>query len=148
MEKRLFNIFESLRTKIVTVYDGVKTMVMIDRKIALAALWFAVYWPYETMAPLFEVYSDLEKGNGLKFYTLIANVTGNFTATCQDCHPLMANAGASPDAAISIQCADSGATPDDLASVRSIYDAHAAQTRLADVVFSVPCVYVVRNLPA
>jgi len=145
VEKRFYNIIESLRDKVVTLYDGVKTMVLVDRKVALDALWFSLYLPYETMAPLFEAYSDLEKGNGLKLYTLLANITGNLTVTCQDCYPLMAHAGVSPDADISIQCADSGATPDDLASVRSIYDGFSAQTRLADIIFGVAirCVCVV-----
>jgi len=149
VEKRLYNIFESLRTKVVTLYDGVKTMVLVDRKVALGALWFSLYFPYETMAPLFEAYSDLEKGNGLKLYAILASTTGNLTVTCQDCHPLVAHAGASPDADISIQCTDSGATPDDLASVRSIYDGISAQTHLADIIFGVAvrCVCVVVPQP-
>ena len=149
MEKRFYNIIESLRDKVVTLYDGVKTMVLVDRKVALDALWFSLYLPYETMAPLFEAYSDLEKGNGLKLYTLLANITRNLTVTCQDCHPLVAHAGVSLDTDISVQCADSGAISDDLAFVRSIYDQFSTQTRLADIIFSmaVRCVYVVVPQP-
>jgi hypothetical protein len=143
VEKRLFNIFDSLRTKIVTLYDGAKTMVSIDRKFALSTLFIGTFFPYEAMAPLFEAYSDLEKGNGLKLYTLFASLVGNFTVTCEDCYPLVDHAGASPDASTSILCADSGPTPDDLASLRSIYDGLSAQSRLADVMFFVRCVYVV-----
>ena len=149
VEKRLFNIFESLRAKIVTVYDGVKTMVFIDRKIALGALWVALYQPYEVIAPLFDAYSDLEKGDGLKFYTLIANFTGNLTVTCQDCYPPIADAGAGPDADISIQCADSGPMSDDFAFLRSTYSMFSAQTYLADIIFDIAirCVYVAPHLP-
>ncbi|SRR5258706_8305558 len=43
VEKGLFSIFESLRTNIVTLYDGVETMVYIDRKFALVALSMALY---------------------------------------------------------------------------------------------------------
>jgi len=101
------------------------------------------------MAPLFEAFSDLEKGNALKIYAVLANTTGNLTAPCQDCHPVVAHEGASPDADVSIQCADSGATPDDLASVRSIYDGFSAQTHAADIIFglAVRCVYVVVSQP-
>jgi hypothetical protein len=149
VEKRLFNIFDSLRTKIVTLYDGAKTMVFIDRKFALSTLFIGTFFPYEAMAPLFEAYSDLEKGNGLKLYTLFASIVGNATVTCEDCYPLVDHAGASPDASISIECADYGPTPDDLASARSIYDVFSAQTRLADIMFNIHCVYVVvPNLPA
>jgi len=151
VEKRLFNIFESLRTKIVTVYDGAKTMVFIDHTLALATLWNGLYFPFTSMAPLFEAYSSLEKGDGLKLYNLVANFVGNLTVTCEDCYPsTMAHAGASPDADISIQCADSGAAPDNLAFLRSIYDMTSAQTYLADIIFSlsVRCVYVVLNFPA
>jgi hypothetical protein len=149
VEKRFLNIFESLRTNVVTLYDGAKTMVLIDRKVALASLWFGLYSPYEAMAPLFEAYADLEKGNGLKLYTFLSTVIGNLTVTCQDCYPPVAHAGATPDADISIQCADYGAISDDLASVRSIYDGIAAQTHLADIVFTIAvrCVYVVPNPP-
>jgi len=149
VEKRFYNIIESLHTKVVTLYDGVGTMVLIDRKFALGALWVSLYFPYQTMAPLFEAYSDLEKGNGLKLYTLLANITRNLTVTCQDCHPLVAHAGVSLDTDISVQCADSGAISDDLAFVRSIYDQFSTQTRLADIIFSmaVRCVYVVVPQP-
>jgi hypothetical protein len=143
VEKRLFNIFDSLRTRVVTLYDGAKTMVSIGRKFALSTLFIGTFSPYEVMEPLFEAYSDLEKGNGLKLYTLFASILGNFTITCEDCYPLVAQAGAEPDAGISIQCADFGPTPDDLAFVRSIYDGLSAQSRLADVMFFVRCVYVV-----
>jgi hypothetical protein len=151
VEKRLFNILESLRTKVVTLYDGVRNMAYIDRKVGLASLWSALYFPYRTVAPLFEAFADLEKGDGRKLYNFIATLTGNLTITCQDCHPLtVPDAGASPDADISIQCADSGALSDDLPFLKSIYDTTAAQTYLADItfIFSVHCVYVVPNLPA
>ena len=89
---------------------------------------------------MFEALSDLERGDGLKLY----NLTGNATVSCQDCQPLtITNAGASPDADISIQCADSGAIPDDLASLRSMYAALSGLTYVADIVFplSLHCVY-------
>jgi len=126
-------------------------MVYIDRKVALATLSAALFTPYATIAPLFEAFSDLEKGDGLKLYNFIASITGNLTVTCEDCYPsTVAHAGASPDADISIQCTDSGATSDDLASLRSIYDATSSQTYLADISFavSVRCVYVIPNHPA
>ena len=143
MEKRLFDLFESLRPKIVTLYDGVKTMVFIDRKVALASLFTSAFFPYDGMGPLFGAYSELEKGNGLPLYNLFAKFTGNITVTCQDCSYPVAQAGVSPDASNSIQCADSGAQSDDLTILRSIYDRYAAQTQLADVVFSIRCVYAV-----
>ena len=120
-------------------------MVYIDRAFALTALWGALYNPYTAMAPLFEALSDLEKGDGHKLY----NFTGSLTVTCQDCQPLtVTNAGASIDAGIAIQCADSGAIPDDLTFLRSVYDALAARTSVADVVFplSLRCVYAVPTL--
>ena len=146
VKKRLFNIFESLRTNIVTLYDGVENMVYIDRKFALSTLWAALYFPYTSMAPLFEAFSYLEKGDGHKLY----NITGNFTITCQDCQPLtVENAGASPDAGIAIECADYGAISDDLTFLRSLYNELSAQTYLADIVFSISirCVYVLPTLP-
>ena len=146
MEKRFFNIFESLRTKIVTVYDGVEAMTYIDRKLALSSLWTALYFPYTSMAPLFEALSDLEKGDGLKFHHFVGNFTGNFTVTCQQCRTVTVDdAGASPDAAISIQCADSGPISDDLTFLRGIYDAVSAHTYLVDIPFyyAINCVYVV-----
>ncbi len=149
VEKRLFNLFESLRSKVVTLYDGVKTMVFIDRKIALSSLFVVSFFPYEGMASLFEAYSDLEKGNGFPLYNLIANSIGNLTVTCQDCHHPVAQAGASPDADISIQCADAGAQSDDPAFLKSLYDAIATHTQLADIAFgaAVRCVYAAPNLP-
>lgn len=131
-----------MRTKVVTLYGGVETLVYIDRKLALGALWAALYTPYTSVAPVFEALSDLEKGDGLKLY----NITGDLTVTCQDCHPLtVTDAGDPQDAGISIQCADSGPIPDDLQFLRSVYDAHSARTHLADVVFplSLRCVYAV-----
>ena len=123
-------------------------MVFIDRKVALASLFYATFFPYEAMAPLFGAYSELEKGNGLPLYNLISKFTGNLTVTCQDCSYPVAQAGVSPDASISIQCADSGAQSDDLTLLRSLYDRFAAQTQLADIAFTVRCVYAVSNLPA
>ena len=145
MEKRLFNLFESLRSKVVTIYDGVKTMVFIDRKIALTSLFIANYFPYDGMGPLFGAYSELEKGNGLPLYNLITNSTGNLTVTCQDCYRPVAEAGVSPDADISIQCADSGAQTDDLTFLKGLYGSVAAQTQLADIAFNLAlrCVYAV-----
>ena len=124
-------------------------MVFIDRKIALTSLFSAVFFPYEAMAPLFGAYSELEKGNGLPLYNILTNSTGNLTVTCQDCYYPVAEAGVSPDAVTSIQCADTGAQSDDLTSLRSIYDAFAAQTQLADIAFGLAarCVYAV-HLPA
>ena len=147
MKKRFFNIFESLRTKVVTLYNGVDTMVYIDRKLALTTLWAALYSPYTSVGPLFDALSDMEKGDGHKLYKII----GNLTVTCQDCHPLtVTQAGASPDAGFTIQCADTGATSDDLSFLRTMYGAFSARTYLADVVFSlaIRCVYVVHKLPA
>ena len=119
-------------------------MVIIDRKIAHDALWGALLQPYEGMAPLFDAYSDLEKGDGLKLYTFIQKFTGNLTVTCQDCYPPMADTGASPDADISIQCADFGPMTDDLAFLRSTYDMFSSQTQFADHIFNIAihCVYV------
>ena len=150
VEKRLFNLFESLRSKVVTLYDGVKTMVFIDRKIALASLFVVAYFPYDGMGPLFEAYSELEKGNGLPLYNIISDYTGNLSVTCQDCYHPVAQAGVSPDADTSIQCADSGAQSDDLTFLKNLYDSFAARTQLADIAFrfAVPCVYAVPNLPA
>jgi len=135
VKNRLFSIIESLRTKIVTVYGGVETMVSINRKLALGSLFGALYFPYGTMEPLFEAFSDLENGDGLKLY----NFYGNLTVTCQDCDPsTVSQAGNELDASYSIQCTDSGATSDDLAYLRSIYNTLAAQTYLADVAFFAP----------
>ena len=125
-------------------------MVLIDRKISLASLFVVAYFPYDGMAPLFEAYSELEKGNGFPLYNLISNSTGNFTVTCQDCSYPVAQAGASPDADISIQCADAGEQSDDPTFLRSLYDEFAAQTQTADIAFGVAvrCVYAVHNLLA
>lgn len=120
-------------------------MAYIDRKLALASLWTAVYFPYTMMAPLFEALADLEEGDGLKFYHFVGNYTGNFTVTCQQCHPLtVGDAGASPDADTSIQCADSGPVSSDLSFLKGIYDAVSVQTYLADIPFyyAIRCVYV------
>ena len=120
-------------------------MVYIDRKLALSALNSALYFPYTSVAPLFDALSDLEKGDGMK----LSNIIGNHTVTCQDCHSLaVPHTGASPDADISIQCADSGAIPDDLVYLRNVYNALSAQTNIADSVFlpTVRCVYVIPNL--
>ena len=117
-------------------------MVYIDRKFALGSLWVAISSPYTLVAPLFEALSDLERGDGLKLY----NFLGDPPVTCQDCHPLtVADAGREEDAGNSIICADSGATSDDLAFLRSIYDTISAKTYLADIAFSLSarCVYVV-----
>ena len=122
----------------------------MDRNLALTSLFVGAYFPYDAMGPLFGAYSELEKGNGFPLYNLIANFTGNLTVDCQDCYRPVAQAGASPDADISIQCADSGAQSDDPTFLRSLYDALAAQTQLADAAFglAVRCVYAVTNLPA
>ena len=124
-------------------------MVFIDRKIALASLFVVSFFPYDGMEPLFGAYAELEKGNGLPLYNLISSSTGNLTVTCQDCPHPVAQAGASPDADISIQCADSGAQSDDLTFLKSLYNSFAAQTQLADIVFNLAtrCVYV-SSLPA
>ena len=116
-------------------------MVFIDRKVALASLFSAVFFPYDAMAPLFGAYSELEKGNGLPLYNILVNSTGNLTVTCQDCYYPVAQAGVSPDASNSIQCADSGAQSDDLTYLKSLYDSFAAQTQLADIgiLFAVRC---------
>ena len=150
VEKRLFNLFESLRSKVVTLYDGAKTMVLIDRKLSLASLFAVTTFPYQGMASLFEAYSALEKGDGFPLYNLISNITGNFTVTCQDCYHPVAQAGASPDASIAILCTDGGAQSDDPTFLKSLYDTFAAQTRLADIAFgiAVRCVYAIPNLPA
>jgi len=135
VKNRLFSIIESLRTKIVTVYDGAETMVSIDRKLALASLFGALYFPYTQMETLFEAFSDLENGDGLKLY----NFNGNLTVTCQDCDPsTVAQAGNEFDANNAIRCADSGAISDDLAFLRGIYNTLADQTYLADVAFAAP----------
>ena len=124
-------------------------MVFIDRKAALASLYAVIYFPYNDMGPLFGAYSELEKGNGFPLYNLITNSTGNLTVTCQDCSSPVAQAGVSPDADISIQCADSGAQSGDLTFAKSIYNALAAQTQLADMAFLYAgrCVYDAPNLP-
>ena len=117
-------------------------MVLIDRQVALSALWTTLYFPYTQAAQLFEALADLEKGDGRKIYNFI----GNLTVTCQECHPLtVADAGASPDADISVQCADSGPISDDLAFLKGTYQALSAQTYMVDLIFSfaVRCVYVV-----
>ena len=125
-------------------------MVLIDRKISLASLFVVTYFPYEGMTSLFKAYSELEKGNGFPLYNLITNSTGNFTVTCQDCDHPVAQAGASPDTGIAIQCADAGGQSDDPTFLRSLYDAFAAQTQLADIAFgfALRCMYAVTNLPA
>jgi len=125
-------------------------MVFIDRNLALGSLFVVAYFPYGAMEPLFEAYSDLEKGNGFPLYNLVAGLIGNLTVDCQDCYQPVAQAGASPDADISIQCADGGAQSDDPTFLKSVYDAFAAQTKLADIAFGVAvrCVYAVPNLPA
>ena len=150
VEKRLFNIFESLRTKVVTVYDGVKTLVLIDRKIVLSSLFVGLLLPYETLAALFHAYADLEKGNGTTFYSLLATYVANLTVTCGDCYPTRLQAIATPDANLAILCQDTGPIPDDLTSLRSIYNVLSAETSLADVLFSglVRCVYVVPTPPS
>jgi hypothetical protein len=122
-------------------------MVYIDRKLALSTLWGAIYSPYTSIEPLFEALSDLEKGDGRKLY----NIIGNLTVTCEDCRPsAVAQAGATPDAGISTQCADSVAPSDDLTSLRGIYDTLSAQTYLADVTFpiAIRCLYVVLGISA
>ena len=137
MEKRLFTIFESLRTNIVTLYDGVETMAYVDRKLALGTLSTALYSPYTSVGPLFEALSDLEKGDALKFYNLAANFTETLTVTCQDCNPLtVADAGASLDASIAIQCADSGPISDDLPFLRSTYTTLSARTKMVETAFA------------
>ena len=139
VEKRFFGIIESLRTKVVTIYGGVETMVYVDHKLALAAVGAAISSPYALIAQLFEALSDLEKGNGLKIY----NIFGNLTVTCQDCQPLtVAQAGGSPGAGLSIQCADSSAISDDFAFLSGIYNSLSAETYFADLAlpFSVHCV--------
>ena len=142
-------MFESLRSKVITIYDGVKTMDFINRKVALTSLFDVSYSPYDGMGPLFGAYAELEKGNGLPLYNLILNYTGNLTVTCQDCPHSVAQADASPDAFNSILCSDSGAHSDDTTYLKGLYDALAAQTQLADIAFDkvAPCVYVVPNLP-
>ena len=137
VEERVFNIIESLRTNIVTFYDSVETMVYIDRKLALVTLSMALYFPYTSVGPLFEALSDLEKGDGVKFYNLATNFTETLTVTCQDCNPLtVADAGASPDAGIAIQCADSGPISDDLAFLRGTYTTLSAQTKMVETAFA------------
>ena len=151
VEKRLFNIFESLRTKVVTVYDGVKTLVLIDRKLVLSSFFFGLLQPYDTLAALFHAYADLEKGNGTTFYSLLATYVANLTVTCQqDCDPTRLQAIATSDANIAIVCQDTGPVPDNFTSLRSIYNALSAKTSLADVLFSsiVRCVYVVPTPPS
>ena len=125
-------------------------MDFIDRKIALASLFVVSSSPYDGMGPLFGAYSELEKGNGFPLYNLISNYTGNLPVTCQDCSHPVAQVGVSPDADISIQCADFGAQSDDLTFLKSLYDTLAAQTQLADMAFHyvARCVYAVLNLPA
>ena len=125
-------------------------MVFIDRKVALASLFVVSSFPYDGMGPLFRAYAELEKGNGLPLYNLISNYTGKLTVTGQDCYYPVAHAGVSPDADIAIQCADFGAQSDDLTFAKSIYDALAAQTQLADIAFLyvARCMYAVPNLPA
>ena len=124
-------------------------MVFIDRKVALTSLFSAVFFPYQAMAPLFGAYSELEKGNGLPLYHIFAKSSWNLTVTCQDCSYPVAQAGVSPDVVNSIQCADTGAQSDDLTSLRSIYDAFAAQTQLADIAMLLAgrCVYAVPDFP-
>jgi len=117
-------------------------MVFIDRQLALSALWTTLYFPYTFAAPLFEALLDLEQGDGRKFYTFV----GNLTVTCEGCHPLTVDdAGASPDADISVQCADSGPISDDLTFLKGTYDALSAQTYMVEMIFSyaIRCVYVV-----
>jgi hypothetical protein len=145
VKERLFGILSSLRTKVVTIYNGVENMVYIDRKLALSTLWAAVYWPYTSMAPLFEALSDLEKGDGRKLY----EIYGNLTITCQDCHPLtLADAGASPDANIAIQCADSGPISDNLTDLSYMFGMLSGQTYFADMAFAFSslCAYAILTL--
>ena len=126
-------------------------MALVDRKFALDSLTWVIYYPYTgIIGPFFGAYSELEKGNGLPLYDILSAFAGNLTVTCQDCSYPVAQAGVSPDADISIQCADSGALSDDLTHLKSIYDSFAAQTQLADIFFrtAVYCVYAVPNLPA
>jgi len=136
----------------VTVYDGVETMVYLDRKIVVFGFAVALGSPYTSSEPLFEALADLEKGDGLKFHNLVAIFTGNYTVPCQDCNPLtVANGGAYPDADISIQCADTGPVSDDLAPLRSLYDTLATKSSsMAEFALSlsVRCTYVVPNVPA
>ena len=136
----------------VTVYDGEETMVYIDRKLALFSLGVAIGSPYTSSEPLFEALADLEKGDGLKFHNLVASFTRDFTVPCHDCNPLtVADGGASPDVDVSIQCADTGPTSDDLASLRSLYDTLAATSpSMAELALSISvrCTYVVPNVPA
>ena len=124
-------------------------MDFINRKVALTSLFVVNNFPYDGMGPLFGAYAELEKGNGLPLYNLISKYTGNLTVTCQDCPHSVSQAGVSPDADISIQCADSGAQSDDPTYLKGLYEALAAQTQLADIAFlyAARCVYVIPNLP-
>jgi len=136
----------------VTVYDGGETMAYIDRKLALFGLAFSLYSPYTSSALLYEALADLEKGDGLKFHNYIGIFSGNPTAHCQDCNPLtVADAGASPDADISIQCADTGPISDDLAFLRPLYNTLAAKSSsMAEYALFLytRCMYVAPNVPA
>jgi hypothetical protein len=127
VEKRLFNIFESFRTKVATVYDG-ETMVHVDRSPALVSLLFALEFPYTLGMTVFDALTDLEKGGGLKFYNFAKYILGNATVTCRDCQPLtVAHAGNELHARAAIQCSDSGPISDDLASLRGVYDSLSAR---------------------
>jgi hypothetical protein len=150
VEKRLFNIFDSLRTKIVTLYDGPGNFTYIDRRFTLLAFSLALYSPYTAAAPLFEALSDLEKGDGHKIYRIVEKFFWSLTVTCQDCNPsTVADGGASPDADTSIQCADSGPVSDDLTFVKSVYNSLAATTHMAEfgLYVALRCVYVVHLNP-
>ena len=136
----------------VTVYGDGETMVYIDRKLAFYGLALALYAPYTSSVPLFEALEDLEKGDGLKFYNFVGNFTGISTLSCEDCNPLTVDdAGAYPDADISIQCTDTGPISDDLAFLRGLYNALVAKSSsMAEfaLFLNTRCMYVVPNVPA
>ena len=87
---------------------------------AITALWLKpyIYFPKYSVAFRSTLRSIEEYRR--KFYNFI----GNLTVTCEQPHPLrIADAGASPDAHISVQYADSGPIPDDLTFLKGTYNA-------------------------
>jgi hypothetical protein len=55
-------ILRALRTNVVTLYEGVENIVLVDRKLVVILVRSVVYFPYTLVALLFEALSNLGKG--------------------------------------------------------------------------------------
>ena len=79
----------------------------------------AHYSLHTSVGPLFGALSDLEKGDALKLYNVATNFTETLTLSCQNWNPLtVADASASLEGSISIQCAPMTPEPHEMPSMR------------------------------